>query len=303
MAETQGRDEALIVPANLLDSVDGDSTSERRDWLTQLPMIVHDMAHRWSLRLGEPFQPGGRSAWVAPARDPAGRDLVLKVGWWHDEAAHEADGLRAWHGRGAVLLHDAHVRDRTSALLLERCRPGATLAEMEPEPEQDIIVTDLLQKLWITPAAGHPFRPLQEMCEAWASEFTDRLAAAPGACDPGLARAAVDLLHTLPTTADRAVLLCTDLHAGNVLASEREPWLMIDPKPYVGDPAYDPVQHLLNCDQRLVDDPVEVACRIVDLLELDRDRVLQWLLARSIQESLDQPWLSDVATTLAAAVI
>jgi streptomycin 6-kinase len=43
------------------------------------------------------------------------------------------------------------------------------------------------------------------------------------------------------------VLLCTDLHAENVLAAEREPWLAIDPKPCIGDPAFDAIQHMLNC--------------------------------------------------------
>jgi streptomycin 6-kinase len=237
---------------------------------------------------------------VAPATDPSGRDLVLKVGWWHEEAAHEAEGLRVWHGHGAVLLHDAHVTEQTSALLLERCRPGTALAETVPEPQQDVVVAGLLQQLWITPPAGHPFRPLLEMCEAWASEFIDRLAETPGACDPGMARAAVDLLRTLPAGAERQVLLCTDLHAANVLSAQREPWLVIDPKPYVGDPAYDPVQHLLNCDQRLVSDPVGLAHRMADLLDLDRDRLRLWLFARCVQESLDEPWLTEVAGVLGA---
>lgn len=299
MTEPLGRGGmGLVLPTNLLDSVAGDAAGERCEWVAQLPRVVSGLANRWSLRLGEPFQPGGRCAWVAPATDPAGRDLVLKVGWWHAEAAHEADGLRAWRGRGAVRLHDMHVSDRTSALLLERCRPGAALSQTVPEPEQDVVVAGLLRKLWITPAAGHPFRPLQEMCDAWASEFSDRLAAMPGACDPGLARAAVDLLRTLPTTTGREVLLVTDLHAGNVLSAQRQPWLVVDPKPYVGDPAFDPVQHLLNCDQRLAADPVGLARRMADLLDLDRDRVTRWLLARCVQESLDQAWLRDVAVTI-----
>jgi hypothetical protein len=50
-----------------------------------------------------------------------------------------------------------------------------------------------------------------------------------------------------PRTATASVLLCTDLHAGNVLAGPRRPWLLIDPKPYIGDPHYDLLQHLLNC--------------------------------------------------------
>ena len=73
---------------------------------------------------------------------------------------------------------------------------------------------------------------------------------------------------------------------------------MIDPKPYLGDPTYDPLQHMLNCD-RLTADPVRLAHRMADLLDLDHDRLLAWLFARCVLESLDQPHLSDIATRLA----
>jgi streptomycin 6-kinase len=106
-------------------------------------------------------------------------------------------------------------------------------------------------------------------------------------------------LQTLPAAADRQVLLCTDLHAGNILAAGREPWLVIGPKPYLGDPAYDAVQHLLNCDQRLTADPIGLAWRMADLAGLDPDRLTHWLFARCVQESLDQPGLLEVAARLA----
>jgi streptomycin 6-kinase len=137
------------------------------------------------------------------------------------------------------------------------------------------------------------------MCDAWAAEFDRRLSVMPGLVDPGLARAGIDLFRTLPATAERQVLLCTDLHAGNVLAAGREPWLMIDPKPYVGDPTYDALQHLLNCEQRLIADPAGLAHRIADLLDLDPDRLMRWLFARCVQESLDQPALRGVADRIA----
>ncbi len=63
------------------------------------------------------------------------------------------------------------------------------------------------------------------------------------------------------------MLLLTDLHAGNVLSAGREPWLVIDPKPYLGDPAYDPLQHLLNCPGRLQADPAGLADRMAGLCE------------------------------------
>jgi streptomycin 6-kinase len=116
---------------------------------------------------------------------------------------------------------------------------------------------------------------------------------------PALAVDGIALLRDLPKSAERSVLLCTDLHAENVLAAERQPWLVIDPKPYVGDPAYDVVQHMLNCDERLHTRPRELAARLADLAGLDRDRVRLWLFARCVQESADWPALADVARMVA----
>jgi streptomycin 6-kinase len=260
------------------------------------------VADRWGLLLGPPFEPGGHTAWVAPARDRSGRELVLKVGWAHPEADQEADGLRAWGGDGTVLIYDSCRAEETTALLLERCRPGTALSELEPETEQDGVIAGLLARLWQVPTAGSAFRPLQEMCRQWVKGFHLRSAAVPvGArvMDPGLARAGTDLFVALARPGERDVLLCTDLHAGNVLAAEREPWLVVDPKPYLGDPCYDVLQHMLNCEERLRPDPSGFAQQMADLLDLDGDRVRQWLFARCVIEGVEHPQLQAVAATLA----
>jgi streptomycin 6-kinase len=67
----------------------------------------------------------------------------------------------------------------------------------------------------------------------------------------------------------------------------------------VGDPTYDALQHLLNCEQRLLADPIGLATRMADLLGLDADRLVAWLFARCVQESIDQPVLLEVAERLA----
>jgi streptomycin 6-kinase len=264
---------------------------------------VTTLADRWDLSLGTPFEPGGQTAWVAPARDPSGRDLVLKVGWAHDEAEQEADGLRAWRGHGTVLIYDGCRLGQTNALLLERCHPGSPLS-IVPEVEQDKVVAGLLARLWPAPTAGLTFRPLQDMCRAWVREFHQRVAAAPAGAtviDPGLARAGTELFVALAAPTERDVLLCTDLHAGNVLAAQREPWLVIDPKPYLGDPCYDVLQHLLNCEERLAAGPVGLAQRMADLLDLDGHRVGEWLFARCVIEGVNDPMLQTVAAALAPA--
>jgi streptomycin 6-kinase len=274
-----------------------------RDWITGLPAIVATLADRWSLRVGEPFQPGGQTSWTAPAAGQAGAALVLKVGFRFPggEERDEAAGLRLWNGHGAVRLHAAHESDSFRALLIERCLPGTPLGRALPEPEQDQVVAGLLRRLWAQPHTAYPFRPLAQMCAAWAGEFEREYAAAGPAdrLDPGLARAGIALFRSLPRTAGREVLLCTDLHGDNILAALRRPWLVIDPKPYIGDPAYDVLQHMLNCEERLAAGPGALALRMADLAGLDGDRVRQWLFARSVQESIGAPLMRHVAERLA----
>lgn len=272
----------------------------RDDWLVTVPETVRVLEERWSLEVGEPYQPGGQMAWVAPALGKAGEQLVLKVGWAHPEAAHEGAGLREWDGNGAVRLFASEEFDETSALLLERCIPGVSLTSM-PGHEQDVVIAGLLRRLWRAPMSTTTFRPLQVMCDAWADEFEHKVPAPGVRLDPGLARDGIALFRNLPASADQHVLLCTDLHAGNVLAAEREPWLVIDPKPYVGDPVYDLLQHMLNNEDRLLAEPTHFSRRMADLAGVDADRLLLWLFARCVQESSDRPSLAEVARQVAPA--
>jgi streptomycin 6-kinase len=291
----------LRVPTYLQASIDAGGPARVR-WLAALPERVEEIAARWGLTLGEPFEPGGACSWVAPGTDPGGREVVLKVTWHHTEARHEAEGLAALGGQGAVEVYafehlapagpGAGPEGDTTAMLLERCRPGAELRG-RPEAEQHVVVTDLLRSIWaVDLPSDHPFRPLSVMAGEWVSEAEARLAADPGRLDAGLAREGLSLFRELSRPGPADVLLFTDLHAGNVLSARRRPWLLIDPKPYVGDPHYDVLQHLLNCDGSLQADPIGLLSEVADLAGLDAGRVRRWLFARCVQESLGEepPW-------------
>ena len=241
---------------------------------------------------------------MAPGTDRDGREVVLKVAWHHTEALHEAEGLAALGGQGAVEVyafeHLAPARlgggapgdTDTTAMLLERCRPGTELRG-RPEAEQHLVVTDLLRSVWTVELTfDHPFRPLSVMADDWVVRAEARLAADPRRLDAGLAREGLQLFRELARTGPTEALLFTDLHAGNVLSSGRRQWLLIDPKPYVGDPHYDVLQHLLNCNGSLQADPIGLLTEVADLAGLDAGRVRQWLFARCVQESLGEspPW-------------
>jgi streptomycin 6-kinase len=226
----------IEIPRRLRCNVEDDDDPRRHAWLATLPEQIAQLAPKWSLVLGEPLLPGGQCAWVAPARDRTGRELVLKAGWRHPEAEHEGDALRLWDGDGAVRCLAEETFENTIALLLERCMPGTALGSALSEPDQDVVLAALLRRLWDHhPPEHHPFQSLHAMCDDWADSFERDLDSDDRGLDPMLARHAIVLLHEMPRSADRAVVLCTDLHAENVLASQREPWLAIDPKPFIGE--------------------------------------------------------------------
>ena len=250
-------------------------TPEGAAWLDRLPQILRSAERRWPLRVGSPFDNAEAScAWVAQVTLANGTEAVLKIGMPHMEAKQEADGLRFWDGDPTVRLLAAD--GELGAMLLELCQPGSSLREV-PESEQDVIIAGLLRRLWRPPSVQQPFRPLSDLMEYWSGE---KLANIKDWRDAGLVREGLRCFEELPRTAPEEVLLATDLHAGNVLRSERAPWLVIDPKPFIGDPAYDVTQHLFNCPVRLRSDPLELFRRMGDLLEVDHDRIRLWIFAR-----------------------
>lgn len=275
-------------------------------WRTTLPDLVARCTTRWRLRVGEPFAHDGMNAWVAPVALPDGSEAVLKLGFPHVEAADEAAGLRFWAGDPMVRLLDEDAE--ANALLLERCRPGHDLRRL-PGPAQDRVVAGLLARAWRPAPAG--FRTLADLWAFWTRE----LRAGPGAVgaaaggsdaegapsardalDRALVAEAVAVADALNASDPDPVLLATDLHAGNVLAAEREPWLAIDPKPFVGDRAFDPVQHLLNRQRWLDADPRAAVRDLAALAEVDEGRLRGWTFARSV---LEAHWGAPGAAALA----
>lgn len=276
----------MTIPRRLQASCS--KTAERTAWLDRLAETLADLERRWSISVGAPFDNDEVScAWVAPATRADGTPAMLKLGMPHMEGTHEIQGLWFWDGNPTVRMLEAD--DALNAMLIERCVPGTPLRALS-EPEQDVVIAGLLRRLWRMPSAPHPFRPLSLMLDYWSAEIR----AAPERWpDAGLVREGLRLFDELGRTAPVEMLLATDLHAGNVLRSEREPWLVIDPKPFVGDPAYDVTQHLFNCE-RLRADPEGLIARMSDLPGLDRERVRVWTFARAATE-FRAGWNNDLA--------
>jgi streptomycin 6-kinase len=246
-----------------------------------LPRLVAELVEEWSLELGPPFEPA-HIALVVPARCEDGSAAVLKVNFPEPESEQEPDALACWDGAGAVRL--LAREDERRALLIERCLPGTALWEVE-EDEANEIAAEVLAELWRARPAGE-FRPLGDEAARWAESLPVTWEAAGRPFEPALLDEAVEFLRAAAASED-AVLLHQDLHGGNVLRSARG-WLVIDPKPLVGERAFDVASLLRDRRDDLARDP-DAAGRIrrrldfySDRLGLDRKRVRGWGIAHAL---------------------
>jgi streptomycin 6-kinase len=251
-------------------------------WLERVPELLTECAEEWELQLGAPY-PQGAAGYAVRATMPDRTRAVLKLIYPHRESEQEAEALRVWNGDGAVQLL-AYDEERW-AMLLERCEPGTLLAKEEPELALDVFV-DLLPRLW--QPAGEPFRPLAEEAAWWVASLPGEWDAAGRPFDERLLAAAIDALETLNPTQGEHVLLHQDLHGDNVLAAQREPWLVIDPKPLAGEREF-AVAPIVR-DPELGHTKRDVLHRLDRLtseLALDRERARLWTVGQTIAWSFD----------------
>ena len=84
------------------------------------------------------------------------------------------------------------------------------------------------------------------------------------------------------------VIANRDFHLGNVLSAERSPWLVIDPKPLAGEPAFD-AGHLaltLVSDRPTTDRAGAVVRTVAASLGQSPDRVRAWAYVRAVENAL-----------------
>ena len=208
---------------------------------------------------------------------------MLKIQHPHRESAGEAAALAHWAGEGAVRLldHDPELQ----ALLIEHSDPGTHLSAADPETALGVIA-GLLPRLW-KPAAA-PFTPLRDEAARWARNLPDSWERAGRPFERRLVDAAVEYLEALAGSQGPEVLLHQDLHSDNILRSQREPWLAIDPKPLTGEREFGiaPVVRApeLGHGRNLVLGRLD---RLSSGLGLDRERARGWVVAQTLAWSIE----------------
>jgi len=240
------------------------------EWLAALPRLVAECAGEWELALEQPVDTP--YSLVVPAGE-----VVLKLHAPSDFEAHqEADALERWDGLGAVRLLGRD--DERRALLLERCRPGTRL--WDANVDEPAVIAELVPRLQVPVGDAGPFRFLADEADRWAQEVPQWYAAGGAPFERALLDLAVDVYRTVDRAALR--LVNQDLHGANVLNAEREPWLVIDPKPLVGERELEASGLLRNTDR------VSLWLDALADLGFDRERARGWGVAHNLAWAWDE---------------
>jgi streptomycin 6-kinase len=167
-------------------------------------------------------------------------------------------------------------------MLLERCEPGTSLASAGAEVALDVM-TGLLPRLWRASPEG--FHTLVDEVDWWLENRLEQNR--HGDVAAGLAR-------ELAPSQGELVLAHQDLHGDNVLAADREPWLVIDPKPLAAEREYGVLALVrspeLGHSKR---DVLYRLDRLASELDLDRERIRGWLIVQTVAWSGDPDWEGD----------
>jgi streptomycin 6-kinase len=274
----------FVIPDNFVNHMLIFHEEKGQQWLDRLPAIFSACQQRWNITILPPF--GNLSFhYVAPAVCADGTLAVVKACSPTGEFLQEAEALRLFNGHGMVRLLAYDSADEV--MLLERLRPGIMVKDVKDDEKATSYMASTMRRLWRPTPEQHSFPTVEQ----WGKGFErlhERYNGGSGPFPPKLLAEAESLYAELSASMGERVLLHGDLHQENVLSSELDGWVAIDPKGLIGEPAYEvgPMLHNSLPDLLEMHNPGKVLARRIDQLSeelgLDRTRVRGWGLAQAV---------------------
>jgi streptomycin 6-kinase len=253
-------------------------------WLGRLPGLLSHTQKRWSLKLGAPFY-NLTYNYVIPATGPGGVKLVLKAGYPCPELCSEIEALQHFDGQGVVQLVKADPD--IGLLLLEALIPGIPLTSLGNDEQATSVAAGLMRQIRRPVPGEHNFRTVTDWLTGF-ERLRSHFKGGYGPFPPRLVEQAKALFAELLASTQQVMLLHGDLHHTNILTAGRQPWLAIDPKGVIGEPAYEASAFMYNPVPQLLkaDNPGIILQRRLDQfsheLDLDRFRLAGWAFSQAV---------------------
>lgn len=233
----------LPLPAEFQRTITDVFGADGEHWLQNFPALLDRLAKQWSLELLPPYNLSYN--YVAPAIRADGTPVVLKVGVPNVELTSEMTALRHYNGRGMVRLLE--LDEAAGAMLLERIAPGVPLADTQDDEMATRIAADVMKRL-IIPAPPDPNQKLRTAI-GWMNglkRLREAFGGGTGLFPVRAVEQAERAAEEILATSGPPMLLHGDLHHWNILTSERDGWLALDPKGVVGEAEMEICQWMMN---------------------------------------------------------
>lgn len=205
------------------------------------------------------------------------KPIILKISLNRKECAREVLALKAFESHGAVkvLAHDDNM------IIMQRLMPGVTLKDYFPanDHEPTRILCSVIKKLHLASIPkNHNFDNVRVLLKTLDQDLD---------IPAHILAKARRLGDTLLGSTKKEVLLHGDLHHDNIVKNGND-WLVIDPKGFIGDPAFEPAAYLSNPIPELlqVDHPRSIiqnrtqSCS--EQLGISQERIVNWLYVKSV---------------------
>lgn len=252
-------------------------------WLKEIPQIIKQLEKDWEIKVGKPFDLYFNYAVSATRND--GASVVLKIVFPDDKQFQsEVDALKVFNGESCVTLLEVDSEHFT--MLLEKAEPGVALDPWKDDNEATKVIASVIKKLAKPVPQQHHFTDVKDFAKD-ISNFKQKYKES-NPLPEYLIDKAEELIKHLIDTSTSVVVNHGDLHHGNILSAEREPWLAIDPKGIVAEPTFETGSMLRNPYPELankpdIDEILTNRIRILaEELELDPIRIQQWGLVQAI---------------------
>lgn len=274
--------------------------SQGKLWLTLLQDKVTTLAKQWNLTQISTVKNLSYN-FVASAMQK-NNPVILKISPCGTSLDKETQALTALQGFGCITI----LASMPDTILLQKATPGLSLKTLFPSQEKEsIIITANLIKtlhqasLKTTPTKNFPtlehlFRKINSTAPIPLSYLTK----------------ALEFKEKLLATSPTQVLLHGDLHHENILLHNKS-WIAIDPKGYLGDPAYETTAFIRNPSPELLEHQNAKSIMLARIktfsqeLNISEQRILEYSYIQTIlswiwnlEDNLETTYFENLAKML-----
>lgn len=246
-----------------------------QEWLQSLPIVIERFAKNYQIISLKPV-PNMSFNYVATGLHQE-KKIVLKFGINNNDLSKEAACLKAFNGYGVPKV----IASEKYLLIMEQATPGTPLKTYFPSQEEQSVIaaSELMKNLHKAPLPKtHGFYHIKDLLQSLEASTSIPVKII------NKARLLRDKLLAIPID---EVLLHGDLHHDNILKNNNS-WLAIDPKGFIGDPAFDCSAFISNPIPELLQqkDPKSLILNRIEqfseILNIPKQRIYDWHYVKTV---------------------